>query len=329
MRRAGRVLGRVLLALAVVFGLLWATEPSDLVGGPIAFDPASLPAGAAELPAWLAAREAAVPDLRAGDEKRIVWAGTPGAKTPLAVVYLHGFSASSEEIRPVPDDVAKALGANLFFTRLAGHGRSGAAMAEPAAGDWIEDTAEALAIGRRLGDRVLVIATSTGGTLAALAASDPQMNEGLAGVVLISPNFGLRPWAGKILDLPWARVWGPVIAGAERSFPPQNADHAAHWTTTYPTAALFPMASLVRHARAQDYSTAKVPLLLIQSPEDQVVSPKAARDALAGWGGPVQMAERQMGPGDDPYSHVIAGDILSPGQTAGTVALILDWAAGL
>ena len=326
MRRLGRALGRILVALLVVGGVLWATDPPDQVGGPIAFDPASLPA---DLPAWLATREAAVPDLRAGEEKRIVWAGQPGAKTPLAVVYLHGFSASSEEIRPVPDQVAQALGANLFFTRLAGHGRNGAAMAEPTAQDWIEDTAEALAIGQRLGDRVLVIATSTGGTLAAMAARDGRLNGGLAGVVLISPNFGLRPWAGRILDLPWAEVWGPVVAGAERSFAPQNATHAAHWTTTYPTAALFPMAALVRHARAQDYSTAKAPLLLIQSPDDQVVSPAAAQDVLAGWGGPVRREARQMGPGDDRYSHVIAGDTLSPGQTAGTVALILDWAAGL
>lgn len=324
-----RKAGWVLIALALLVGILWALEPADLPDREIAFDPASLPAGAADLPDWLAEQEAAVPDLRPGAEKRIVWAGTPGAKTPLAVVYLHGFSATGEEIRPVPDQVAAALGANLFFTRLAGHGRSGAAMAEPAAGDWIEDTAEALAIGQRLGDRVLVIATSTGGTLAALAASDPRLNEGLAGVVLVSPNFGLRPWAGKILDLPWARVWGPVLAGAERSFPPKNAAHEAHWTTTYPTAALFPMASLVRYARGLDYSAAKVPLLLIQSPEDQVVSPTAAREVLAGWGGSVRMEERHMGPDDDPYSHVIAGDILSPGQTAATVALILDWAAGL
>ena len=63
MHRLGRALGRVLIALLVVAGVLWATDPPDQVGGPIVFDPASLPAGAADLSEWLAAQEAAVPDL--------------------------------------------------------------------------------------------------------------------------------------------------------------------------------------------------------------------------------------------------------------------------
>ena len=91
------------------------------------------------------------PDIRPGAAKRILWAGEKGARTPLAIVYIHGFSGSAEEIRPVPDEVARTLGANLYFSRLAGHGRRPAAMAEPDAGDWIEDMAEAMAIGRRLG----------------------------------------------------------------------------------------------------------------------------------------------------------------------------------
>jgi len=135
----------------------------------------------AELDGWLAAREAAVPDLRPDAARRIVWADAAGARTDWAVVYLHGFSASGEEIRPVPDAVAAALGANLFFARLSGHGRDGAAMAEASVADWMADTAEALAIGRALGERVLVIGTSTGAALATAAAHDAEMSEGLAG----------------------------------------------------------------------------------------------------------------------------------------------------
>ena len=89
----------------------------------------------------------------------------------------------------MPEEVARALGANLFFTRLTGHGRTGAAMAEATAEDWLADMAEAMEIGRRLGQRVVVIGTSTGGTLAAIAATDPQLNAGLAGTVLISAQL--------------------------------------------------------------------------------------------------------------------------------------------
>ena len=326
MRSFGRWLGRGLIFLFLLFLGLWAVLPTDTVDRGIAFDASTLPD---DLEAWLATEEQQFSDITAGTAKRIHWAGALGEKTPLAVIYLHGFSATSQEIQPVPAQVAQVLGANVFYTRLAGHGRGGVALAGATAGDWIEDTAEALAIGRRLGDRVLILATSTGGTLAAIAATDPQLAQDLAGVVLISPNFGVRPLAGKILDLPLARTWGPWLAGAEFSFAPANADQARYWTTSYPTAALFPMAALVRHARELDFGAAKTPALFVVAAADQVVDPARTEAVIAAWGGPVQVARPVLGPGDDRYSHVIAGDILSPGQTAATVALIVAWAKGL
>ncbi len=326
MRKFGKWLGRAIFTL-FLFGVgAWAFAPEEPVDREISFDPNSL---GEDLDAYLKTSEQRFSDIVAKAEKRIVWAGAKNMKTPFAVIYIHGFSATAEEIRPVPDQVARALGANLYFTRLAGHGRGGAAMAEPRAGDWLEDMAEAIAIGRRLGDRVMVISTSTGGTLAALAATDPTLAEGIAGIVMVSPNFGVKALAGKILDLPFARNWGPLVAGETRSFEPVNEGQAKYWTTSYPTVALFPMAALVRAARAADMATAKVPLLVIYSEQDQVVDPAKTLDTLSGWGGSTRYEPREMGPGDDSFSHVIAGDILSPGQTQATTDLILDWAKGL
>jgi hypothetical protein len=54
-------------------------------------------------------------------------------------------------MRPVPDRLATQLGANLIYTRL--KGRGSLAMAKPVAGDWLEDTAEALASGGVSGTR--------------------------------------------------------------------------------------------------------------------------------------------------------------------------------
>ena len=320
------------LALLMLLGLILGVAavlilgPREPVDTEIAFDPASL---GDDLDAWLAEKEARVPDLRPGVEKRILWAGEAGRQTPLSIVYIHGFSSTSAEISPVPERVAAALGANLFFTRLAGHGRDGAAMAEPAAGDWLEDTAEALAIGRRIGNRLLVIATSTGGTLAAIAATDPAMAEHVAGMVLISPNFGIANPGAVLLSLPYARLWAPLLAGRERSFTPRNAAHAEFWTVRYPLLAAIPVQALVDHLAGLDLSKARMPALFIYSEDDKVVSVAAMRAAADRWGGPVQIELRVMGAGDDPSSHVIAGDILSPGQTDETIEIIAGWASGL
>jgi len=326
MRQLGKWLGRGLLALFALLAAIWLLAPSDTVDREIAFDANQI---APDIDQYLTDTELQFSDIVPGTAKRVIWAGAAGTRTPLAVVYMHGFSATSQEIRPVPDEVARALGANLFFTRLAGHGRGSAPMAEPVAGDWIEDMAEAMAIGRRLGDRVLVISTSTGATLAAIAATDADLSRGLAGIVMISPNFGLISPAAAVLDLPLARLWGPVLAGPTRSFAAVNADHARYWTTSYPTTALFAMAALVRHARGLDYAAATAPLLMIYAPQDQVIDPARIVPVTKAWGGPVQTEPREMTAGDDRFAHVIAGDILSPGQTEAVITLITTWAKGL
>lgn len=326
MRKFGWVLGRVLLVLAIVLGLAFTFAPKEPVDLVVDFDASSL---GDDLDAYLAESEAKYTDIIDTTQKEIIWAGEKGVKTPFSVVYLHGFSATKYEIRPVPDQVAAAMGANLFYTRLAGHGRGSAAMAEPAAGDWIEDMAEALAIGRRLGERVIIISTSTGGTLATIAATEPELAQDLAGIVFVSPNFGIDARASFLLGLPFVREWGPLVAGEERSFDVRNADHARLWTTRYPTVATIPMEALVQHVLAVDYGRASVPALFIYAPTDRVVQPSVTAEVAAAWGAASETWHPDLTSADDPYHHVIAGDIMSPGQTAPTVARILDWAKGL
>jgi alpha-beta hydrolase superfamily lysophospholipase len=280
--------------------------------------------------AFLAAREGAVDDLRPGAAARIVWAGEAGQRSDLVILYLHGFSAGPEEIRPVPDYVAAALGANLVFARLSGHGRDGAAMAEPRAGDWVADTALFLDIARALGDRVVIIGTSTGGTLAAYAALDPAMAADLAGIVFVSPNFALADPLGALLQWPLARHWVPLVAGAERRFDPLNAGQAAHWTTSYPTVATVTLGTLMRHVNDRDPAATDVPALFVFSDADQVVSAQATRALAARWGGAVTLAPQSLPRnGADPFAHVIAGDILSPVMTAPVTARIVDWITAL
>lgn len=320
-RRRGRVVAVMLSLLAVlllVLGLIWAFTPRE--NG--RFDPPPVADLPENLDSWLYAEESGIrPDVA----RRIVWGGRPGVKTPVALIYLHGFSATSQELRPVPDLIAAWRGANLYFARLTGHGMDGGSLDNARVDDWARDVAEAIAIGQRLGEKVVVIGTSTGGTLAALAARDPELGPAIDAVVLVSPNFAMQARGLFLLRQPLARHWLPLIAGRERCFEPRNDAHRDYWTSCYPPTAALSMAAMVAEARRADYSTATQPLLALFSDADRIVDPQATEAVLQGWGGPVTRVAVTLGPGDDPGSHVIAGDILSPGQTAPLATRINGW----
>ncbi|MBF9044653.1 alpha/beta fold hydrolase [Rhodobacterales bacterium HKCCE4037] len=314
-----KFLGRLLLVVAVLLAAVYFLpgERIQRVDAPVVVgDPVEV----------LAAREGAFDDITPGTEARIVWAGEEGAATETVVLYLHGFSATSEEIRPVPDRVAELLGANLVFARLTGHGRSGSALGEARAGDWIEDAELFLEIAREVGDRVVVIGTSTGATVAAYTLAEAEHARDVAAVVMISPNFEVANPAGPLLELAGARIWVPWIAGAERSFEPINREHATYWTTRYPTVATVSMGTLLRETRARDYSGVSIPALFLFADTDQVISAPAARHFADRWGGEATMIPVAVpDEGGDPFHHVIAGDILSPALTDRVVEDITNW----
>ena len=95
-----------------------------------AADP-GLPSELSEYAAWLRKAESAYDDIKPGAERTIQWADPDAPqKTPISLIYFHGYSATRQEVSPVCEQVGEAIGANVYFTRLAGHGRSDDAMAE-------------------------------------------------------------------------------------------------------------------------------------------------------------------------------------------------------
>ena len=303
----------------LLFWMFAPREPADLK---VNFDEEQL---RSDLDSYLQVSEAKMQDIVPGTEKRIVWHGKAHQKTPVSIVYLHGFSASSEEIRPVPDQVAQSLGANLYFARLTGHGRSGEAMADATVAIWMHDTAEALAIGRRIGARVLLISTSTGGTLSAAAACDPILSKAVAGMVFVAPNFGVNNAAARLLTWPFARTWIPLLVGRERRVETLSPEHGRFWTNIYPIVATLPMAALVRKVIRKNFSKVSIPAFFIMSEKDQVVRPDMIERIAKCWGGQKQVLKVVPGPNDDAEAHVLAGDILSPDLTQQVVEKILDW----
>jgi esterase/lipase len=252
-----RIVLYLLLLLIVAGGIAWLFGPREPVDLTVRFDDAAI---GADIDAWLADNEAKFDDIRPEATKEIIWAWPASrAKTPVAFVVLHGFSAAKGEIRPVPDMVARELGANLFFTRLAGHGRDGEAMAEPTVNDWIQDMAEAVAVAERIGEKVVVVANSTGGTLAVLAATLPEFRDRIDALVLISPNFRIKASGSWLLTQPLrARSCNWSSAPNARSSL-MNDEHARHWTYRYPSVALLPMAALVKTGAALPFEQIGIP----------------------------------------------------------------------
>lgn len=322
MRRFGKWLGRAILGLILLGIALWLFGPREDVTLDFRFDPAVF---GADIDGYFADREARFDNITPGAQKRIRWVGNSGTKTTLALVYLHGFSASAPEMRPVPDLLADALDANLVYTRLQGHGRDGNAMAGGTVRGWARDVAEAIHAGRAVGDKVVIISSSTGGTLAAAAALHPELMRDVSGIIFVSPNFGLNTPLEPALTWPAARAWLPRLAGQERRWEPANEAQATYWTYAYPSVAVLPMAALVKEVSSRDFSVVDVPALFWFSKDDRVVRAPATEHIARKWGGPVEAVMPNLTAADDPYAHNVVGEILSPNQTEPAFAAMLDW----
>ena len=137
---------------------------------------------------YLSDTESAFKDITDGAEKTIVWANPNKTKTEFSVVYLHGYSATRQESAPLSDLLAKELGANAFHTRLTGHGRADEMMATSKLKLWKKDALEAYEIAKTIGDKVIVVSVSTGGTLSTWLSAQ-EGNEKIVAQLMISPNF--------------------------------------------------------------------------------------------------------------------------------------------
>jgi alpha-beta hydrolase superfamily lysophospholipase len=310
---------------AVVFAL-WLATVAALSGPLFPFTPQ--PSGldvaqAPDLDLYLRRREAQHPNVRPDLAKTILW-NDPAtrATTALSLVYIHGFSASRKDITPVVETLASRLHANAFFTRLAAHGGTSAAeFATVRAQDWLDDAREALAIGRRIGDRVILIGTSTGALLAAMAALEDDSR--IAALVLLSPNFGIRDWRAKFISGPLGHLLARIIIGSEYSFRPDSPGHAEFWTSRYPSQAIVALMDLVNYGRALHLDRFEVPTLIIYTDKDTVIDTKAIQDRFDEiTGSPKLLVDLP-----EASRHELTGDALAPETVRPVLRQIMSFLA--
>ncbi len=281
-----------------------------------------------DVDAYLAAAERDVRELRDGVAKRVVWLREPGRRTALSLVYLHGFSATSRETAPLADTIAARLGANLFYTRLKGHGRDGDALGEARPTDWYNDVSEAVAIGERIGERVVVIGNSTGATLAiwwlGSEVTPDSLRARIAALIFISPNFGPADRRSRVGTWPWGTELARLMVGSHWEWTPRNEQQAQYWVTRYPVEALVSMMAIVDAAEEIDPETITEPVMVVFSERDQVVDVTKIRP----WfdrSGSKDKKILEIGKVGDPSAHILAGDILSPESTSLLADQITDF----
>lgn len=155
--------------------------------------------------------------LRPNNQARIIWTNdTTRQKTDYAIVYLHGFSASQGEGDPVHKNIAKRFGCNLYLSRLAEHGIDTVEQLVNLTADKLWESAkEAYAIGTKLGTKVILMGTSTGGTLALMLAADhPEIHA----LILLSPNVKIFDDNAWLANNPWGLDIARMVVGSNYVF---------------------------------------------------------------------------------------------------------------
>lgn len=269
---------RYLIILFLIAVFLLGPRPSfEVFDGKII--PMDIPL--TQIDAYLKEKESKIDKLKDNNEARVVWADGI-QKTPYSLVYLHGFSASQEEGAPIHTDFAKRYGCNLYLARLANHGiddKESFNDLTPKA--LVESAKEAIAIGKLLGEKVIVMSCSTGGTLSAyLAAHNPDM---IDAQIMYSPNIALKSPMSALFTKPWGSTLLKMAIGPYRTvnLPPSCNNY---WTIRYRTEALIALQALVEQTMTDaTFSKIKQPTFAgyyykNEDENDSVISTVAIQD---------------------------------------------------
>ena len=267
-----------------------------------------------ELPQWVKKQNSAFPNIKPGNESALIFADSIPQKTPYAIVYLHGFSGSMEDGAPVHKEVAEALGANIYLPRLYDHGLATEEGLLNYTGEKSLDSArEALAVGKLLGEKVILMGTSTGCTLAlALAAQHPE----LAALVLYAPNIRINHPLDFVATLHWGlQIIRKVEGGLYHSMENPSPIKQQFWTTKYRLEAPVQMQKLLETAMVPaTFKKVTVPVFSgyyykNEQEQDPVVSVAAMRTMFTELGTPEELKEEKAFP--NAGAHEIASHLVT------------------
>lgn len=184
--------------------------------------------------------------IKINNEARIVWTDSVKSKTKYSIVYLPGFTASQMEGDPVHRHIAAKYGMNLYLARLSDYGlASDSALVNLTPDRLWESSKKALAIGQVIGDKVILMSTSTGSTLALkLAAIFPEKVEAL---INYSPNVKINNRFAPLMNNHWGLSILNLVnkTGYVDNSARSDSLVTQYWTIIYKTEALMQLQELL------------------------------------------------------------------------------------
>jgi len=187
----------------------------------------------AQVGQYVREKESSVPNIRPGNASQVVYANDlTKQQTDFCLLYLHGFSASPVEGNPSHVNLGKEFGLNVFIPRLAEHGLDTPdPLLNMTPDNLWNSSKEALVIAKALGKKVILMGTSTGGTLALqLAADYPQ---DVAAVILYSPNVRIANKASWLLARPFGLQIGRKVMGGKYRILEKDPKTDPYWYNMY------------------------------------------------------------------------------------------------
>ena len=275
--------------------------------------PASTSITIDSLDGWIAQKESRFKTLKSNNEARIEWFNDSVSVTEYALVYLHGFTASGQEGDPVHKTFAKRYGCNLYLPRLYGHGLDTTEpMIDLTPENYLQSAKEAIAIGKQIGKKVILMCTSTGGTLGIyLAAHDPEIEA----LICYSPNIDIFDANSKMLTKPWGLQLVRLVMGSDYRQYEAPEEFKKYWQTKYRIEGLVALRSLIDCTMTEEtFSHVNQPVFVggyykDEDNQDNVVSIEAMRQMMPKLGTP--NAQKRMGEGPV-GAHVLTNPLRNP-----------------
>lgn len=266
-----------------------------------------------QLDSVIGARESSVTGLKPDNQASILWYDSV-RQTDFAIVYLHGFSASRGEGKPVHTNVAKYFGANLYLARLPEHGiEKENVFFDLTPTKMVEAAKSAIAVGKKLGRKVILMSCSTGSTLSLyLSAGDPS----IFAEILVSPNISMSHPLSAVLNNPWGIQLARKVGGGPENVINYDTASRKYWTDRYRWEGVVAVQELIEQTMHREvFGAVSHPVFCgyyyhDEEHQDRVISTEAIKKMQEALGTPIE--QQRFIPFANGTNHVIISPLKNP-----------------